>query len=58
MNNDEQKSGVCMACTCPCEAHKEHNHSVEKESGHEHKDGEVCTSCGMKKEEAACGCDK
>lgn len=20
---------VCLACTCPCEMHKEHNHPVE-----------------------------
>lgn len=56
MNNDEQKNGVCMACTCPCEAHKEHNHPMPKEGEHEH--GGVCTDCGEKKEEASCGCGK
>jgi hypothetical protein len=54
MNNDEQKNGVCMACSCPCEAHKEHNHSIPKEGEHEH--GGVCADCVEKKEEAVCGC--
>jgi hypothetical protein len=56
MNNDEQKNGVCMACACPCEAHKEHNHPMPKEGKHEH--GEVCTDCAEKKEEVSCGCGK
>ena len=34
--NDEGMSGegkeVCMACSCPCEMHKEHNHPVDTEA--------------------------
>ena len=47
---------TCMACTCPCEAHKEHNHPMSKEGDSHDKDGKVCPDCGAKKEEATCGC--
>jgi hypothetical protein len=53
MDNTENK-GVCMACSCPCEAHKEHNHPVGKNI--EHEDGGTCAHCGAKKEEGTCGC--
>ncbi len=54
MGNMENK-GVCLACSCPCEAHKEHNHPMSKEG--EQESGGTCTHCGVKKEEAACGCN-
>jgi hypothetical protein len=41
---------TCMACSCPCEAHKEHNHPVEKKeaAAHEHAEGGTCSSCAVK----------
>ncbi len=35
----------CMACSCPCEAHKEHNHPADMKQ----EDGtKVCAHCGSK----------
>ncbi len=59
MDNTENK-GVCMACSCPCEAHKEHNHPIEKNAEPNETDGHggTCAHCGAKKEEPSCGCGK
>ena len=32
-NVKKDDKGTCMACSCPCDAHKEHNHPVEKGCG-------------------------
>ncbi|MBI2462762.1 MAG: hypothetical protein HYV65_00810 [Candidatus Spechtbacteria bacterium] len=48
-----KEANSCMACVCPCEAHKEHTHDEHKEDasktcsncGQEHKDGKTC-DCG------------
>lgn len=38
---------TCMACSCPCETHKEHNHpTAQAEKGQEH--SITCAKCGMK----------
>lgn len=34
---------ACMACSCPCEMHKEHNHPTQQE---EH--SMTCSKCGLK----------
>lgn len=34
---------TCMACSCPCEIHKEHNHPVEDKNKSEAK---ACHMCG------------
>jgi hypothetical protein len=55
MEQKTTQSNICMACTCPCEMHKEHNHPVEGKSeakvckmcGHEHKADGTC-NCGCK----------
>ncbi len=37
----------CMACSCPCEMHKEHNHPTEQTEGtQEHSIS--CSKCGLK----------
>lgn len=54
--NDTQKAGVCMACECPCDMHKEHTHETKSSEsgakkcemcGHEHKADGSC-DCGCK----------
>lgn len=53
MQNENTKSNTCMACTCPCEMHKEHNHSVKEKS-----EAKVCKMCGHEhKTDGACDCD-
>jgi len=50
----KNKEGVCMACSCPCDMHKEHNHDVKKS-------GKTCAMCGHehgKDGKCACGCGK
>lgn len=44
-----ETGNVCMACQCPCEMHKEHQHGDNKceQCGHEHKDDGSC-DCGCK----------
>lgn len=38
---------TCMACSCPCEMHKEHSHPVaQAEKGQEH--SITCSKCGFK----------
>ncbi|MBI2670178.1 MAG: hypothetical protein HYX20_03470 [Candidatus Yanofskybacteria bacterium] len=46
--NHNQKSEECMACSCPCEMHKEHNHPVEEMGEHEkhHEESKTCSTCG------------
>jgi hypothetical protein len=45
MDNTENKE-VCMACSCPCEMHKEHNHPMGNEMAeHTHGAGETCAAC-------------
>jgi hypothetical protein len=42
--------GTCMACSCPCDMHKEHNHPVGmkcEKCGQEHKEGKT-GDCGCK----------
>ncbi len=36
----------CMACSCPCEMHKEHNHPTQKGDQQEH--SMACSKCGLK----------
>jgi len=59
--NNNQKSEVCMACSCPCEMHKEHNHPVEEMSKPEnHDEVKSCSTCGVehkKNNVPACGCN-
>lgn len=50
MQNDNTKSPTCMACSCPCEMHKEHNHPVE---GENKSDTKVCKMCGMSTRQTA-----
>lgn len=38
---------TCMACLCPCELHKEHNHPTEQAlKQQEH--SMTCSKCGLK----------
>lgn len=45
----EKKGEKCMACECPCEEHKEHNHAGGKEKcsscGEEHEKDKKCERC-------------
>lgn len=55
MNNDENKDNksTCMACSCPCEMHKEHNHPVEEK----HEGAKTCSACGHgHKQDGKCDC--
>ncbi|MBI2038039.1 MAG: hypothetical protein HYT15_03900 [Candidatus Magasanikbacteria bacterium] len=57
---DQKNNDTCMACSCPCEEHKEHNHPVGKEqeeNDDKQASDKVCVSCGAKKDEGACGCN-
>lgn len=52
MNDDQmgQAEGTCMACSCPCAEHKEHNHDTTgmnlcEKCNHEHKEDGTCP-CG------------
>ncbi len=50
MDTKTENKNTCMACGCPCEKHKEHNHPVGKKCescGHEHKADGTC-DCGCK----------
>ena len=38
---------TCMACSCPCEMHKEHSHSTEK-GGTQQEHSMTCSKCGLK----------
>lgn len=49
---NDQNQNACMACSCPCDMHKEHDHSTQQgdkcdKCGHEHKAGQKC-DCGCK----------
>lgn len=46
--HDKDTKSTCMACSCPCDAHKEHTHK-DDESQHEEKN--VCMAC-------SCQCDE
>jgi len=51
MDQKDNKT-TCMACSCPCEMHKEHNHPVEEK--HEAK---TCSACGHEhKQDGKCDC--
>ena len=51
----KKAGGVCMACTCPCEKHKEHTHEVNSEKKDEDKNAaKVCSVCGSS--DKSCGC--
>lgn len=42
---------TCMACSCPCEMHKEHNHpTAQAGEGQEH--SITCSKCGLKAKSA------
>ncbi len=52
--NDKNHKNTCMACTCPCEIHKEHNHPAE---GSEKPAAKVCQMCGHEhKADGSCDC--
>lgn len=38
---------TCMACSCPCEMHKEHNHPTEQAGGQE-EHSMTCSKCAFK----------
>ena len=53
---EKKEAGVCMACSCPCDEHKEHTHDKKDNEGsakkceacgHEHKSNGTC-DCGCK----------
>ena len=46
MDKKDTKSN-CMACSCPCEMHKEHTHEGEKKN----EEKSVCMAC-------SCPCDE
>lgn len=52
--DQKDNKGTCMACSCPCEMHKEHNHHDEEKHGEE----KACSSCGHehKQESGRCDC--
>ena len=53
-NKNQSTEATCMACTCPCEMHKEHNHPVEGANKSEVK---VCKMCGHEhKADGSCDC--
>lgn len=48
--HQDHAPGVCLACACPCEMHKTHNHPVK---------AAVCEHCGHEHEadgHCHCGC--
>ena len=52
---EKKEVGVCMACSCPCDKHKEHNHPVEEK----HEEMKTCSTCGQEHGQdgkPACGC--
>lgn len=59
--DQKNNKNTCMACSCPCEMHKEHNHPVEGAEKHEgHEDSKSCSTCGAKHKDngaPACGCN-
>jgi hypothetical protein len=51
MHNDNKST--CMACSCPCEMHKEHNHPTEAGE----KGAKVCQMCDHEhKADGSCDC--
>lgn len=38
---------TCMACSCPCEAHKEHNHPTQQ-ADQQQEHSMTCSKCGLK----------
>lgn len=49
---------TCMACSCPCEMHKEHNHPVSAEGGEEkHEESKTCSACGHEHKQGGGKCD-
>jgi hypothetical protein len=52
MHNKDNKN-TCMACSCPCDMHKEHNHPTEGEKS----EAKVCKMCGHEyKADGSCDC--
>ena len=39
--DNEHMDKECMACSCPCDTHKEHTHMMSDEDG-----GKTCSDCG------------
>ena len=53
MDQKDNKTS-CMACSCPCEMHKEHNHPVE---GEQKTGAKVCQMCDHEhKADGSCDC--
>lgn len=44
---NDQNQNTCMACSCPCEMHKEHNHPTEQAGGQQGY-SMACSRCGLK----------
>lgn len=44
----KDNKGTCTACSCPCEAHKEHNHPISAEGGSASGGEKKCEHCGNK----------
>ncbi len=62
MDQKDNKT-TCMACSCPCEMHKEHNHLVSPEGGsasggeEKHEEAKTCSACGHEhKQDGKCDC--
>lgn len=58
MQKEETKStateATCLACSCPCDMHTEHNHPV---SGEVKSETKVCPMCGHEhKADGTCDC--
>lgn len=47
--HDKDTKNTCMACSCPCDMHKEHTHGDEHKD--EGKEEGVCMAC-------SCPCDE
>ncbi len=60
MDQKDNKT-TCMACSCPCEMHKEHNHPIEEMGKQEkHEESKSCSTCGMPHKQdntPTCGCN-
>ena len=53
MDQKDNKT-TCMACSCPCEMHKEHNHPANEK----HEEAKTCSACGHEhKQDGKCDCN-
>lgn len=54
MDQQKENKNTCLACSCPCEMHKEHSHPVEemkaeelsKDESNKNKEVKSCSTCG------------